>query len=90
MQQLFPLGMIVATPMALKKLEAQGMDPSQLIVKHVTGDFGDLCDDDKQSNLDAIQHGDRILSAYKIDGDKFYVITEHDRSSTTVLLSSEY
>lgn len=90
-KQLFPLGLVVATPLALKELEARGMNPSQLITRHVTGDFGDLCDSDKLSNLDAIQNGGRILSAYKIDSsEKVWVITEHDRSSSTVLMSSEY
>lgn len=69
-----------------------------LVRRHACGDFGALGAEDRQTNLDAIQNGARILSAYEIAGRKVYVITEaaadgHDpkiRSLTTVLLADEY
>ena len=54
------------------------------------GDFGDLDESDVQSNVHAMQHDERILSAYKLHGEKLYVITEWDRSVTTLLMASEY
>jgi len=58
--------------------------------KHASGDWGDLCDDDKEENDRAVIDGDRILSAYKINGRKIWIITEWDRSVTTVLFPDEY
>lgn len=86
----FNLGRTLATPEALRQLNRLGIPPIQLIARHASGDWGDLCAEDKQANEDAIQDGDRILSAYKLEGAKFYVITEADRSATTVLLAGEY
>lgn len=63
------------------------------VTKHASGDWGDLCEDDKKLNDEAVQHGGRILSAYNhpLDPDlKIYIITEADRSATTVLFPSEY
>ena len=64
---LFPLGQIVATPGALASLEQAGQLPAQLIERHVTGDWGDLADDDKQENDLSVKHGFRILSAYNLE-----------------------
>jgi len=86
----FNLGRTVATPEALRQLNRLGVPPIRLIARHASGDWGDLCAEDKQANKDAIRDGDRILSAYKLEGEKFYVITEADRSVTTVLLAYEY
>lgn len=61
-----------------------------LVSRHLAGDWGDLGKEDKQANEDAIQHGDRILSMYQLKGEKFYVITEWDRSATTVMLAEDY
>ena len=63
--------------------------------RHARGDFGDVCNEDFEANLDALSEGLRILSVYHCDnkhGDrtKVYVITEADRSTTTVLLAEEY
>lgn len=88
---LFDLGQIVATRGLLAHLQAHPVTTAQALVRrHVTGDFGDLSDADRQANLDAIQLGDRVLSAYEVAGERVWVITEHDRSVTTVLLASEY
>lgn len=89
-KQLFNLGQIVATPGALKFLERHSMTPMQLLQRHVAGDFGDLCDEDKDANNEAIWNGERILSAYKIGDDKLWIITEADRSSTCLLEPSDY
>lgn len=92
---LFSLGRIVATPAALEALEEAGTSTTSLIQRHVTGDFGDVCEEDKQLNLAAIQDGSRILSVYHAGKAKLYVITEAtgdngQRAATTILLPEEY
>lgn len=89
--RLFSLGQVVATPGALSALEATGESASQFLVKHALGDWGDLCQEDKESNEEALKEGLRLLSAYRLgDGTKIWIITEWDRSVTTVLLPEEY
>ncbi len=83
---LFPLGRCVATPGFL----ALGINPSPFLIRHGAGDWGDLDPEDKQANDAAVINGDRILSAYQVGEHKFWIITEADRSVTTVLLPSEY
>lgn len=61
----------------------------QLLQRHARGDWGTLRDDDRQANEEALQHGDRLLSKYEAKGDACYVITERDRSATTVMLVEE-
>ncbi len=87
---LFPLGNLLATPTVLRHLESARIDPVDLVRRHASGDFGDLCVEDRAANSHAIEVGHRVLSAYVIRGEKIYVITEADRSCTTVLLASEY
>lgn len=87
---LFPVGQLVATPAVLALLEQYGTSPLNLINRHVTGDFGDLCKSDIESNLHAVKTGLRILSKYAVGNDAVYVITEADRSSTCILLAKEY
>lgn len=65
-------------------------DLGYLIWRHETGDAGEVCDEDKQANIDAIKNGNRILSAFQFQGKKVWIITEADRSATTVLLPEEY
>ena len=90
-QILFALGQVVATPAALAAIEEAGQNPMQFLLRHVTGDWGDLPEEDKQENEFSLDHGFRIFSAYHTtDGVKFYVITEYDRSVTTFLLPHEY
>lgn len=91
----FRLGQLVGTPAALDALLAAGVSPLALIRRHVTGDFGDLDEHDRQANEDAIAHGLRVLSAYTVtsgsgESTRIYVITEADRSVTTTLLPREY
>jgi len=88
---MFELGHIVATPAALDLLNQHQVSTLDLLRRHVSGDFGDLCSDDIETNLHAIKTGLRILSKYKIDEiNAVYIITESDRSSTCVLLPQEY
>ena len=88
---LFPLGEIVATPGALEALEQAGQTATEFLQRHVTGDFGDVDEADRQQNEQAIKDGDRIHSAYKTRNEvRIWVITEADRSVTTVLLPDEY
>jgi hypothetical protein len=56
----------------------------------MSGDWAEMENEDQQANRDAVTHGDRIFSAYTLQGTKFWVITESDRSATTILLPSEY
>jgi hypothetical protein len=87
---LFKVGQVVATPGALAFCELHGVNPLSLIGRHVGGDFGDLDESDVQANVHAMQHDERILSAYKMHDAKLYVITEWDRTVTTLLMASEY
>jgi hypothetical protein len=85
----FPLGIVVATPGALKSLGE--IETGTLLMRHAFGDWGDLSEDDKGANGQALLDGDRLLSSYKsISGKKIWIITEADRSATTVLLPEEY
>jgi hypothetical protein len=84
---LFPLGQIVATPGAL----GLGVNFYPYLHRHRCGDWGELGNEDKAENDFSVAHDLRILSAYHTpDGVKFWIITEADRSVTTVLLPSEY
>ena len=88
---LFELGRIVATPGALQALEAAGEQPAQFLDRHASGDWGELDDEDKQENEFSLRNGFRIFSAYTTSGgDKIWIITEADRSATTLLLPEEY
>jgi hypothetical protein len=88
---LFELGQVVGTLGALQALADAGQHPAEFLARHVTGDWGDLCDEDKEENELSVEQGFRILSAYKLQsGAKVWVITEADRSATTILLPDEY
>lgn len=99
-QPRFNLGQLVATPAALQTLERLGRNALEYIERHVRGDWGDLSDDDKQSNEDALVDGSRILSSYILEGEggdtvKLWIITEAeddsgDRLATTLILADEY
>jgi hypothetical protein len=81
-QALFALGQIVATPGAIALMKAQGIDGLALLSRHVTGDWGDLTDADKQENELSVKKGFRILSAYGRGETQLWVITEAERSVT--------
>ena len=85
----FPLGQLVATPNALEHITQD--DIMAALQRHVAGDWGDVCGEDKQTNDCALAEGTRILSAYRAaNGTKFWIISEADRSVTTVLLPEDY
>jgi hypothetical protein len=85
----FPLGQVVATPGALEALEAAGQTPIEFLRRHQCGDWGVVPEEDKQENEFSVQQGFRILSAYILStGVKIWLITESDRSATTLLLPS--
>jgi hypothetical protein len=87
----FPLGKVVATPAALEAIGNAGQEPGEFLRRHVLGDWGECDPGDAQANEDAVAAGDRILSVYRTRaGVRIWVITEADRSSTTVLLPEEY
>ncbi len=87
---LFALGRTLATPGALIVMQGLGITPISLLSRHQRGDWGELDEDDKQENDLSVQQGFRILSAYVFDTVKLWVITEADRSTTTILLPEEY
>ena len=101
----FPLGQIVATPGALELLQETSFSAAALISRHVHGDWGDLCEEDRTENEFAVTRRLRILSCYRLvdaarlaatPTDKrsalptIWIITEADRSVTTLLRPSEY
>jgi hypothetical protein len=87
----FPLGQIVATPGAIEVMKASGDTADLFLSRHVRGDWGEVCQEDKLLNDDALIHGGRLLSAYRTRKNvKLWVITEADRASTCILLPSEY
>jgi hypothetical protein len=85
-----PLGKVVATPGALKLLSEIGEDPFGYITRHAAGDWGELCAFDRRQNEIALRDGYRVLSSYPVGRECVWVITEADRSITTVLLAEEY
>ena len=85
----FPSGKVVSTQAAAKKIPQLVMLAA--LVRHLNGDWGDVGPHDKAANDRALRDGDRLLSAYHApDGTKFWIITEADRSATTVLLPEDY
>ncbi len=88
----FPLGQVVATPGALELLDELEVSPNTLIARHISGDWGSVCKADARENERSVKHGWRILSSYDVgdDGDRVWIITEADRSSTCILLPEEY
>jgi hypothetical protein len=87
--QKFLLGRTVITRGALQVLTSA--DVLDALIRHASGDWGDVCEEDKQANERSLRVGARLLSAYRsATGEKFWVLTEADRSVTTVLLPEEY
>ena len=85
----FPLGRLVATPAVLRVIPAN--EWGNAIRRHLNCDWGDVCAADKKSNDMALRDGTRLFSVYHTSGGrKFWIITEADRSATTVLLPEDY
>ncbi|EFK96926.1 plasmid related protein [sediment metagenome] len=95
-QTQFPLGQIVATPGALEALQHNHTTGLEFLQRHARGDWGDLSNEDRQANDDALHSGARILSSYLLtDETKLWIITEAadesgNRTATTLLLPEEY
>lgn len=88
---LFPLGSVFMTMGAREILSDSSQEPMEFLVRHQYGDWGEVCKDDADENNFSLKNGFRILSAYKTNGgEKLWIITEADRSATTILLPSEY
>jgi hypothetical protein len=85
-----PLGRVVATPGALKVLKKSGGHPFDYLARHASGDWGELCAFDRRQNDIALRDGYRILSSYNVPAGRVWIITEADRSVTTILLPEEY
>ena len=86
---MFSLGTVVITPTALEALH--GDDVQKALNRHRHGDWGELCEHDRCQNETALVSGGRLFSVYRDrSGTKFYIITEADRSATTVLLPQDY
>ena len=90
-QPVFALGQIVATPGALAALKKAGQQPGEFLTRHIKRDWGDLDEEDRKENEYSLEHGFRLLSAYKTNaGDRLWIVTESDCSVTTLLLPEEY
>jgi len=87
----FPLGHVVATPGALRAIAGAGHAPQEFLNRHTQGDWGELDEHDRRENERSLKDECRLLSAYRLrDGTKIWIITEADRSATTILLPEEY
>lgn len=86
----FPLGHLVSTPGALALLDQMAVNAYELTQRHQHGDWGNVPPEDAEENENAILNGNRILSSYELGDKRIWIITESDRSSTTLLLPEEY
>jgi hypothetical protein len=84
----FPLGQVAITANASLRLSTEQVWTA--LCRHASGDWGDLCPEDTLANDNAVQQGGRLFSAYGQGRHRFWVITEADRSVTTVLLPEDY
>lgn len=93
---LFALGKVAATRGALQAMEEKGITPAALLTRHISGDWGNLPIEDREANQAALRTGERLFSSYNIGfigeeaNRKIWIITEHGRTFTTLLLPDEY
>lgn len=88
---LFVTGRLVATPGAIDAMSQHNVSAFALLCRHTSGDWGEVDKGDAEENELSVKEGYRILSSYTIGpGVKVWIITEADRSSTTILLPEEY
>jgi hypothetical protein len=86
----FPLGRVGGTPAALEAVRDSGESPWTFLARHLSGDWGEVCAEDKRLNDEAVKVGTRIVSAYRTAKRvRLWIITEADRSPTTLLLPEE-
>ncbi len=92
MAALFPLGRLVATPGAMVLLRSTADEDllPTLLERHQSGDWGDVPEEDARENEFSVRHGFRVVSSYRIAEERLWVITEADRSATTILLPEDY
>ena len=87
----FQLGRLLSTPGALHALEKNNQGALEFIQRHAKGDWGDVCEEDRKENELSFLHGSRLISVYSLnDGTKIWIISEANRSATTLLLPEEY
>jgi hypothetical protein len=87
----FPLGYLAATPGAVEAMQDSEQLPIDFLSRHARGDWGDVCEEDWDANEMALEHGYRLISSYETaKGERLWIITESDRSVTTILLPDEY
>lgn len=84
----FRLGEVVITANAQARIDPVAVQEG--LTRHAAGDWGEVCQEDKGLNDEALEHGDRLLSVYGSGDGRFWIITEADRSVTTVLLPEDY
>lgn len=90
MKPLFPIGRVFVTPGVQRAVANQDCVLFRLLGYHQSGQWGELCEEDEQANQDALENDERLLSIYFVNDVKLYIITEWDRSRTTILLPEEY
>jgi hypothetical protein len=90
----FNMGKLVATPGAIDDMAAAGIRPDTLVDRHMQGDWGAVCKEDAVQNELALTHGMRLMSVYNLGPDAgcktVWIITEWDRSVTTILRPGDY
>jgi len=84
----FPLGQVVITANAADQLDSQAVNEG--LIRHASGDWGEICDEDRQLNEVSLREEGRLLSVYGHGAKRFWIITEADRSVTTVLMPEDY
>jgi hypothetical protein len=84
----FRPGSVVTTLGALEVATQEQLD--RLVARHLSGDWGEIDQEDAAANEQALTHGGRVMSVYDVNGEKLWVITEADRSATTVMTPGEY
>ena len=87
-QSKFPLGQIVITPNAMSRISPAEIQDA--LGRHASGDWGNLCSEDTEQNENALDYGGRLFSAYGANPKRFWIITEGNRSVTTILLPEDY
>ena len=91
MSALLELGEVVATPGALEALAVAKVEPRALLARHRGGDWGEIPSEDARENWRSLEHGWRVISSYPLStGARVWVLTEADRSVTTLLLPEDY
>jgi hypothetical protein len=88
---LLELGEVVATPGALEALAVARVEPRALLARHRSGDWGEIPTEDARENRRSLKYGWRVLSSYSLStGATVWILTEADRSVTTMLRSEDY